>query len=183
MNCAKARCSRAMGPRNIMNRAPDNLRAVSKSSPMGSPRLTWSRAGNGSGAGLPSASALICSGSQRRTSILSSLERPGGTLSCGRLGMVISHSLSSPCNPANWVSSSFKRAGICCDSAISLPASSPFDFSCPMSLDTALRRACSASVSTCTDLRRASSMPKRSVSKEMPRTAKALTTAGKSLRN
>ena len=43
MNCASARCSRARSPRRNVNRAPESLAAVAKSSrPSASPRSAWS---------------------------------------------------------------------------------------------------------------------------------------------
>lgn len=168
MNCARARCRRAIGPRMRAKRAPESLAAVSKSSqPCRSPRATWSFTSKSKVFGVP----------QRRTSTLASSSAPTGTDSCGRLGMPSSMASSSPWMASSWRLPSSSSEPMRSTSASSGAMSSPRCLAWPIALERALRSACSCSVRVCTDLRCSSSASMRATSSWKPRVARRAATS------
>lgn len=146
MNCARARCRRAIGPRMRAKRAPESLAAVSKSNqPCRSPRATWSLTSKSKVFGVP----------QRRTSTLASSSAPTGTDSCGRLGMPSSMASSSPWMASSWRLPSSSSEPMRSTSASSGAMSSPRCLAWPIALGARCARPAVArygSVPTCAAL-------------------------------
>ena len=175
MNCASARCSRAAGPRRKTKREPESFAAVSKSSPSGAPTSTWSFTAKSKSRGVP----------QRRTSTFAVSSAPSGTPACGRFGSPISSVLSSAWSASSRWALAFRSSPMPATSSSSAVASPPLPLSCPICLDSALRRACSSSVRIWIVLRSDSSALKRATSRKVCgdwRASSRATTAGRSLR-
>ncbi len=156
MNWARARCRRASGPFMTEKRAPESLAPISKSSPSGVPRSTWSLGVKSNCGGVP----------QRRTSTLALSSAPTGTLACGRLGTASSSACSSAWICSRRVAERSSSSLSCATSAMSVSAFSPRAFCWPICLERLLRRACSSSVRVCSVLRSASSAWKAATSRK-----------------
>ena len=118
----------------------------------------------------------------RRTSTLSSAERPTGVVAWVRLGRLSRKSRSRPCTASSSASAAFNSSPRPATSASRGVASSPFPFAMPTCFERALRRCCNSWVRTWMDLRWASRASKPSASSVIPRSANRTATAAKSLR-
>ena len=174
MNCASARCRRAMPPRSTTKRAPEMRAAASKSSPPNfTPRSTWSSGVKSNSRGVP----------WRRTSTLAVSSRPSGTESCSRFGRPISQASDSVCTAASATSAAVSSPVSCSPRASIALASSPLPLAIPTALALALRSARSRSASICTALRRSSRARNASRSSTKPRRARLRATASVSVRS
>ncbi len=134
MNCASARCSRAIGPRRNVKRAPLIAAPVSKSSPSGGPRSACSCGSN----------AKLRCWPQRDSSRLAVSSAPSGTSSSGMLGSAASSASSSAPSARSSSSSAGSVSLSCATSALSASAvaMSPLPIAAPIAFDASLRRAC-----------------------------------------
>ena len=147
MNCASARCKRAIWPFITVKREPESFTPISKSKPSGSPKSTWSLGVKAKGCGsLPVAL-------QRRNSTLPCSSAPTGTLSFGKLGTASNKVCNSVCKMSRRAADCSSSVLISATCTISASALSPFDLRMPICLDTVLRIDCNSSVRVCNVLR------------------------------
>ena len=153
---------------------------MSKSSPSGSPRSTWSLGEKANGCGsLPV-------GLQRRNSTLPCSSAPTGTLSLGKFGTASSRVCKSACKISRRAADCSSSVLISATCAISASALSPFDLRIPICLDTVLRIDCNSSVRVCNVLRSFSNVWNASTFKKTCgdlRVSSRAITCGKSRRN
>ena len=173
MNCAKARCSKAIWPRITVKRAPDNLAPVSKSKPKGAPKSTWSLTSKSKLRGVP----IL------RTSTLSFSSRPTGTVSLGMLGKCNNKSSNCSCTALYASSACFNSSPKLPTSAMMALASSPLLLAMPICLDTWLRLACNSCAVVCKVLRCSSNWLNCTASNVKFLLCMAWVTRGISLRN
>ena len=172
MNCASARCRRAMPPFMTAKREPVSLAAVSKSSPRGAPTSTWSLTSKSKTGSVPTF----------LTSILPDSSAPTGTDACGRLGTASRKALIAACTTSSRAAEAVNCSPMVAVSASTAEASSPLPFNMPICLDRLLRRPCSSSVCVWICLRSASSALKPGTSSWNLRAASRSATAAMSLR-
>ena len=138
MNCASARCVRAIAPDRITKREPESLAAVSKSMPRVTDLMSkCSTASKSNVGGVP----------HLRISTLSFSSAPCGTSAYGRFGMVSNRSVSLASMPFASSSNAATSAFLSDTRARrrSNSASSPDALTAPTSFDAALRSANAAS--------------------------------------